>query len=233
MKRWKTKSGYEIIQIMSGRTNVFLLTNGNKTVLIDTSVSYLWKKVQQRLDKLGINRIDYLILTHAHFDHAANANRIKAKYNALVIIHKEEARYLLSGDNFLPNGTTIFTRPIMNFFGRRLSSKFRYEPCKYDLLVESHFDLKPFGFNSYLMHTPGHTVGSISLIIDNEIAIVGDCMFGVFKWSIFPPYAHDTEQMLKSWGNLLETNCSIFLPSHGTENSRFLVNKGYNRRRKN
>jgi glyoxylase-like metal-dependent hydrolase (beta-lactamase superfamily II) len=232
MRKWKTISGYEIIQIMSGRSNVFLLTNGEKNILIDTSVSRLWSRLQKILDKLSIYRIDYLILTHAHFDHAANANQIKKKFDVPVIVQKEEASYLSNGDNILPNGTTIFTRPIVKLFGKRLSSRFKYEACKCDLLVDSYFELKDFGFNAYLMHTPGHTIGSMSLIIDNEVAIVGDSMFGVFKWSVFPPYAEDTEKMIQSWGKLLETNCSLFIPSHGTENSRLLVQKDYNKRLK-
>jgi hydroxyacylglutathione hydrolase len=230
MKKWKTKSGYDIIQLLSGRSNVFLLTNGEKNMLIDTSVSRLWSRLQKRLDRSGINRIDYLILTHAHFDHAANANRIKRKFNVLVIVQKEEAGYLSNGDNILPNGTTIFTRLIMNVLGKRLFSKFKYEPCNHDLLVDSIFDLKGFGFNAYLMHTPGHTIGSMSIIIDNEIAIVGDTMFGVFKLSVFPPYAEDTEQMIQSWGKLLDTNCSVFIPSHGTENNRLKVQQNYAKR---
>lgn len=201
-------------------------------ILIDTSVSRLWNRLQRKLDKSGIKTIDYLILTHAHFDHASNANQIRKKYNASVIIQKEEAGYLSNGDNILPKGTTLFTRPIVNILGKRLFSIFKYEPCKYDLLVDSCFDLKNLGFVGYLMHTPGHTIGSMSLIIDNEVAIVGDCMFGVFKWSVFPPYAENPEQMIQSWGKLLETNCSLFLPSHGSENSRSLVQKDYDKRKK-
>ncbi|MFA7402003.1 MAG: MBL fold metallo-hydrolase [Bacteroidales bacterium] len=232
MKRWKTKSGYEIIQILSGRSNVFLLTNGEKNILIDTSVPRLWNRLQQRLKKLGINNIDYLILTHAHFDHAANANQIKKRYNALVIVQNNEANCLLNGDNIILKGTTIFTRPIVNILGKRLFPRFKYEPCKYDLLVDSYLDLNFLGFNAYLIHTPGHTIGSMSFIVDDEIAMVGDTMFGVFKWSVFPPFAEDSELMIKSWGKLLETNCSIFIPSHGTENSRLLVQKEYKKRLK-
>lgn len=230
MKSWKTRSGYEITQIMSGRSNVFSVTNGETNILIDTSVSLLWSRLQKRLAGSGINKIDYLILTHAHFDHASNAKRIKDKFDALVIVQKEEAGYLLNGNNILPDGTTVFTRLFMKLIGKLLLSGFKYEPCKYDLLVDSHFDLKNFGFNAYLMHTPGHTIGSMSLIIDNEVAIVGDAMFGVFKWSVFPPYAEDSEQMIQSWSKLLDTNCSVFIPSHGTENSRLLLQKEYNKR---
>lgn len=231
MKRWKTKSGYEIIQILSGRSNVFILTNGDKNVLIDTSVSRLWNRLQQRLKKLGINNIDYLFLTHAHIDHAANANRIKTKFNASVIIHKNEVGYLLKGDNILPKGTTFITRPMVNVFSKLISSSLlKYDPCEPDLVVDSYYDLKDIGFNAYLIHTPGHTIGSMSLIVDDEIAMVGDTMFGVFKWSVFPPYAEDKKIMIKSWGKLLDTNCSIFIPSHGTENCRLLVQKDYKKR---
>lgn len=230
MKRWNTKNGYEIIKILSGMSNVFLLTNGEKHVLIDTSTASMWNRLQQKLAKLGINSIDYLILTHAHYDHAGNANQIKNKFGALVIIHEEETACLSNGDTILPCGTMILTRFIVNVFGRRLSSRFKYEPCRHDILVDSCFDLKNFGFNAYLMHTPGHTTGSMSLIIDDEIAIVGDCMFGVFKWSVFPPFADDSNQLIKSWGKLLSTNCSTFLPSHGTANKRSLVEYDYKKR---
>jgi hydroxyacylglutathione hydrolase len=230
MKKWKTKSGYEIFRIMSGRSNVFMLTNGKKNILIDTSVSRLWRKVQKQLGNFGIKKIDYLILTHAHFDHAANANRIKEKFLTSVIIRKEEAGYLSNGDNILPKGTTIVTRAIENTVGRLLLSRFKYEPCKSDLLIDSDYNLNELGFKAYLLHTPGHTIGSMSLIIDDEIAIVGDAMFGIFKWSVFPPYAEDKDLMIKSWGKLLETKCSEFLPSHGTANSRLLVQRDYNKR---
>jgi glyoxylase-like metal-dependent hydrolase (beta-lactamase superfamily II) len=232
MKTWKTKSGYEIIRLLSGRSNAFLLTNGEKNILIDTSVSRLWSRFQHRLKRLGIAGIDYLILTHAHFDHAANANKIKEKYKTTVIVQKEEANYLANGDNILPKGTTILTKPIVNVLGKRLFSRFKYEPCQPDILVDSEYDLSTLGFNAYLIHTPGHTAGSMSLIIDYELAIVGDAMFGVFKWSVFPPFAEDEKLMIKSWGKLLQTKCHVFIPSHGTANIRSLVQKDYNKRNK-
>ena len=78
-----------------------------------------------------------------------------------------------------------------------------YEPCQPDILVNSSLDLKEFGFSAFIIHTPGHTIGSMSIVVDNEVAIVGDTMFGVFKCSVFPPYANDVKQMVKSCGILL------------------------------
>jgi len=114
--------------------------------------------------------------------------------------------------------------------GKHLFHLFRYEPCKPDITVDSHYELTEFGKKLYLLHSPGHTIGSMSLIVDDEIAFVGDAMFGLLKWSVFPPYAEDVEMMIKSWGKLLETNCSEYIPSHGTANSRLLVKKDYNKR---
>ncbi len=231
MKTWTTKSGYTLTRIIGGRSNVFLLTAGNKNVLIDTSVSLTWGMLQNRLSNLGVSTIDYLIVTHAHFDHAANAHRIKAKFNSAVIVQKLEAEYLAAGDNLIPDGTNPVARLLMNQVGRRIFHKFRYEPCEYDIIVEDYLDLKQVCLNAFLMHTPGHTPGSMSLIVDEEIAVVGDTMFGVFPRSVFPPFAVDPEEMIRSWGKLLETPCSLFLPSHGGGNRRDLVEKDYNKRK--
>jgi glyoxylase-like metal-dependent hydrolase (beta-lactamase superfamily II) len=132
----------------------------------------------------------------------------------------------------LAGGTNLITGIIVKMFAKRFLSESRYEPCMYDYLVDSVFELKDFGFNAYILHTPGHTAGSVSVIIDNEVAIVGDTMFGIFKWSVFPPYANDIRQMIYSWGSLLETRCSLFLPGHGSANDRPLVQRCYNKKRK-
>jgi glyoxylase-like metal-dependent hydrolase (beta-lactamase superfamily II) len=81
-----------------------------------------------------------------------------------------------------------------------------------------------------LMHTPGHTKGCLSVIVDNELAIVGDAMFGVFPGSIFPPYGNDVRQMVESWEKLLETSCRLFIPAHGSANKRDR-SKCYSRRK--
>lgn len=231
MNTWKSKNGYTIIQLLSGRSNVFLLTNGEKNILIDTSPGYMWNSLVKRLKRFNVKSIDYLILTHTHTDHAENSGRIKEVFNASVIVHKNEADRLTSGNNVIPQGTNLFTRVMVNLLAKRLASKFNYEPCKYDFLVDTVFDLNDFGFNAYIMHTPGHTDGSMSVIIDNEVAIVGDTMFGVFKWSVFPPYADNIKQMINSWGKLLETGCNVFLPSHGSKKTRGELVTGYNKRK--
>jgi hydroxyacylglutathione hydrolase len=231
MKLWKTKNGYRIIRVLAGRSNVFLLTNGKKNILIDTSPKFMRRKLDKGLRKLNVTLIDYLILTHTHFDHAANAFWIKEKYQAKVFVHKSESSYLTNGENIIPQGTNLITRTLVSLLGKMFLSRAKYQPCQYDILVDTEFDLDEAGFNARIIHTPGHSPGSMSVIIDDEIAVVGDAMFGIFKWSVFPPYANDVKQMIKSWGILLETKCSVFVPAHGSGNDRLLVEKDYNKRK--
>jgi hydroxyacylglutathione hydrolase len=231
MKIWTTKSGYSIIRVLSGRSNVFLLSNQTKYILIDTSPKFMWRKLQRRLKHLNINNIDYLVLTHTHFDHSENSNRVKEKYNALVIVHKNEETFLATGENIVPQGTGPLSKTIVGLFAKQFLSLAKYEPCQSNLTVDSVFNLNEFGFNAYILHTPGHTPGSMSVIIDDEIALVGDTLFGVFPWSVYPPYATDPSQMIESWGKLLQTKCKVFIPSHGSAIPRSRVEKDYNQRR--
>ena len=230
MKSWQTKSGLRVLQILSGRSNVFILTNGHKNILIDTSPANKLKLLENRLKDNNIDHIDYLILTHSHFDHAGNAARLKNKFGCKVILHRSEDHNLRTGAISQPNGTNTFTRFIVKNLATKFSSRLKTEPCMPDILIDGKYGLRESGFNAYILHTPGHSPGSVSIIIDEEIALVGDTMFGVFKWSVFPPYAEDSDQLVKSWRSLLETNCQIFLPSHGGSKNRSQLLTEYQKR---
>ncbi|HQG66246.1 MAG TPA: hypothetical protein PLA32_10755, partial [Smithella sp.] len=66
-----------------------------------------------------------------------------------------------------------------------------------------------------------------SVILENEIAIVGDALFGVFRGSVIPPFAADEKLMAASWGKLLKTGCFVYLPAHGTARDREALERQY------
>ena len=107
-----------------------------------------------------------------------------------------------------------------NRIGKR---RFGYQPFIPDMWISGETILE--GFPIQIIPTPGHSKGSISIIVDKEIALVGDTLFGVFRNSVFPPFADDVKEMVKSWGLLLDTRCCIFLPGHGSEIKRELLQK--------
>ncbi len=224
---WLTKNGYEIHHLLKGRSNSFLVVKNNKAILADTGRSSKRKTLTQRIDQFENLTIVALVLTHAHFDHAENAAYVKERYHVPIFIHKDEAGYLKKGENPPVRGSFFLTKFLTSFWETKIKDRFRYEPADYDFVVDDRFDLDILGLNCYLLHTPGHSQGSMSLIVDDEVAIVGDAMFGVIKKLIYPPFAEDPGQMVKSWGKLLNTGCNIFLPGHGTQNRRELIESQY------
>jgi hydroxyacylglutathione hydrolase len=228
---WETRNGYKITPILTGRSNVFLLSNGEKNILIDAGCAYKWPKLSAKLAALGITFIDALIITHTHFDHVQNAAEIRDKYQAKVIVHQSEAGYLRSGNSPLPAGTILPTYLLKKLSTKRFQRFIPCKGCESDILVDYELDLTPFGFKAYLLSTPGHSAGSMSIIVDNEVAIVGDAMFGVFPGSVFPPFADDVRQLVVSWKKLLDTGCKVFVPGHGSANSRALLQRCYDKRK--
>ncbi len=228
MKKWITKEEQVVYQVLSGRSNSFLVSSNDKFLLIDTGRKNSWKKLSKNLDEiLGENKLSCLILTHTHYDHVENAAKIKEKYQAPIMVQKNETNYLETGTSPLPKGTNILTRFLINNLAKKIPYQSNFEPAEFDIKIGQKYDLNPWGFNAFILPTPGHSTGSMSVIIDNELAIVGDALFGVFNWSVYPPFADDTQLMIKSWGKLLETGCVTYLPGHGTEISVNLLKKQY------
>ena len=69
-------SKMEIVIFDIGKADAILITTENYTVLIDTGENKHGQQIADYLWNLGINRIDYLIITHFHKDHAGGAGSI-------------------------------------------------------------------------------------------------------------------------------------------------------------
>lgn len=132
----------------------------------------------------------------------------------------------------LPSGTNGLTKLIVSL-GKALPSKlFSFTPFVPDIPIQNQYVFEEPGLNIQIIETPGHSPGSVSVIIDNSVAIVGDTLFGVYRKSVFPPYADDSIILLKSWQLLLNTNCKLFLPGHSREIKRVRIEKAFNKRMK-
>ncbi len=230
MMKLKTKKGAAISIIKDGRNNVYLISGENINVLIDTGRSSpdfpaLRKTIEGLMIKPG--KITHLIITHSHYDHCMNAKAIKDLENCEIILSRHEAVFANAGFTPLPGGTRFISNLITRL-GKALGPKrFSYQPFSADILADDHLILTDGDLQLEIIETPGHTRGSISIIIDSEIALIGDAMFGVFKNSVMPPFAEDPKELVKSWGKLLKTGCDKFLPGHGNEVSRELLQREY------
>ena len=229
MQSWVTGDGHIVRRVLTGRSSVFLVSNGENHVLIDTGHAIGYAQLQKNLARLRVpqEKLSACILTHAHYDHAENAHRIEEAYATTLIIQQEEAGYLSRGENPMIYGTTRFVRSLTNLLGKRVLAHANYPPATADRTFDETLDLSPFGVNAYALHTPGHSAGSASVIVSGEIALAGDALFGVFPNAAFPPFGDLPLVLIESWKKLLDTGCTLFLPAHGGAVTRDVLEREY------
>ncbi|MCK7531440.1 MAG: hypothetical protein MZV63_10595 [Marinilabiliales bacterium] len=106
------------------------------------------------------------------------------------------------GDTPIPSGTYALTKGIVSI-GKKIAPAFKYDPCTADHTFADTFDLNRFGINGYVLHTPGHSPGGATTVIDDLVAIAGDSIIGTMPGSPFPPFADDVDELMRSWKKLL------------------------------
>ena len=108
-----------------------------------------------------------------------------------------------------------FSKMISDIGNSLMVSKSKYQPVNPDVVVGNEYDLGKYIPGAKIISTPGHTAGSISLVIGNDAAFVGDTLFNVIPGGVFPPFADDIRKLLESWQTLIAASCSTYFPGHG------------------
>lgn len=216
-----------IIPIRLGPSYCFYLSSSHGAALIDAGGYNREHHLRSVLTvyEHDISDILYIIVTHAHYDHVGSLAAIKKSARAKIFIHKDECAFLQRGRSPLPNGTMLWTKMMV-----RMGKMLRYggyPPVEPDFIISDELELSGFGFPMRIVSTPGHTAGSMTVIIDDEIAFVGDTMFNIRPDTVYPPFANDEAALLRSWDRLLQTDCRLFYPSHGKPFERVKLVKSY------
>jgi len=88
---------------------------------------------------------------------------------------------------------------------------------KSDIVVTGDYSLDEFGIDGKIIHTPGHSKGSISIVVESKIAFIGDIAMRIplLSPTLNPIIADDKEENYRSWQKLIETGVETLYPSHG------------------
>jgi len=178
---YKVQQYQNIYQISKGGTNFYLIKENEQLLMIDSGKPNQGEKIERALLKNNINpnQIKYLILTHAHYDHAGNAFYFKNKFNTKIIVGKEDTNMILNhGKDSLLCPTNFIAK-----IGKPFIQNIKYPAFTPDIIVEKPFDLSTLNFSGTITPFAGHTHGS--LVITTKPAIfVGDLIRGnIFKSS--------------------------------------------------
>jgi glyoxylase-like metal-dependent hydrolase (beta-lactamase superfamily II) len=153
--------------------NVYLLVDDGLT-LVDTGFSGRADQILRQIEELGYSPSDIkrIIVTHHHADHVGSLAALKKATQAEVIAHPADAPYI---DGTLPQPGPARPQWLSEFLSR-FGWLWATEPVVVDTLVNDGDELPILG-GIKILHTPGHTPGSICLYLQSKkLLIAGDLL---------------------------------------------------------
>ena len=202
--------------------NSFILV-GERPVIVDTGIPGSAPKILSALAREGFTPSDVslILITHRHVDHIGSAEQLKRATGAPVAVHALDADWLRRGEGGPRPATGLGGR----FFDLTGAPNAHAEPCEPDIVIEEDMVLEPFGVpGGVVLHTPGHTAGSVSALLPNGDVLAGDLAIGgisflggiAFKGHARkPPYEDDPIVVRRSLVGLLDRGASRFFVGHG------------------
>lgn len=175
-------------------TNTYILSTDTKEAVIIDPVG----SAESILYYIQANQLDvkFIILTHGHVDHIGLVSECKAATHAPLLIHSKDEE-MLNDSNL--NLSTMFQNPM------------EYHS---DIQLKDGEELILGGHTLKIIHTPGHTPGSICIEVD-EFLFTGDTVFkGSIGRSDFPGGDYNT--IMDSVAKISSFNPELKIyPGHG------------------
>jgi len=153
-------------------------------------------------------KIKGILVTHAHFDHIGAVQELRKTYNIPFYLHSKEKKNLLKANfykAFVGGDKNKIIIPEIDIY---------LDNVKYLELSDTKIEI---------IHTPGHSAGEMSFVVDNNI-FIGDLIIGKNAGRSDLPYADNV--LLKNSINLLfeKYNGYTAYPGHG---EKFIINKNF------
>jgi hydroxyacylglutathione hydrolase len=200
-----------------GGVNCYLLHSPNGSVLIDSGFSARRAKFVEALDAAGCRpgNLKLVVLTHGDSDHAGNAAYLRDVYGAKLALHDADSGMVEHGDmgwnrKAEPDEMSWIMKAMSFAMGKFLKPG-AFQTFIPDLRVEEGFDLSPYGVDARIIQLPGHSKGSIGVLLPNGDLFCGDFLYNMPGLHFIDNKA-DHEASLKKLKSL---NIATIYPGHG------------------
>lgn len=160
----------QITVLRCGFANVYLVSSRQGSVLIDTAAAPYREKVLQACRGA---RVRLIFLTHGHCDHCQNAAFLSQSLGCPVAIARPDADLLSQGEQRPVQGRGPWGRIYAALSNRAIRRQY-IEPIHPDVFLEEGMDLTPYGVSGRVIALPGHTAGSMGVLLDGGSLLAGD-----------------------------------------------------------
>ena len=154
-------------------SNMYVMMSNYSACIIDPHIN---SEGDALLEQAEVKKI-WIILTHEHYDHIAGVNHFREKYECVVISNAMAKEYL---PNPRKNLSAYFKSM---FFDKdeqtiQLAEQVFSEEysCEADVGFEKEYILEWNGLDMHLIETPGHSKGSICIIVNGTYIFTGDSL---------------------------------------------------------
>ncbi len=195
----------------AGWVNAYLIEGPRGLTLVDTGHSRAADALGDEIERGGfsLQDLEQVLITHAHFDHVGGAAILLDRKRVKVYAHPDDAPAIKGA---------IVKEPLIRRVGRYLCSMwFPYRPLEVLVPLQQGQTLRALP-QWQVLHTPGHTAGSLSLFQPTEkILICGDALANRGdKLSLSPSlYNDDHAAALSSARRLSALDCDVLCCGHG------------------
>jgi glyoxylase-like metal-dependent hydrolase (beta-lactamase superfamily II) len=185
-----------IVNVGYRSTNYWVVTAGASRLLVDLGWPGTMGRMRASLNRkdVPIKEIRYGLATHYHIDHAGLGQELKQADVPLIVLDVQVRAIPLMKTHIQPQDQYV---EITTHDNVTIS------------FAESRSLLERIGIPGEILHTPGHSYDSISLLLDDGSAFTGD---------LTPPSfigMEDATVVLASWQLLRERGATRVYPGHG------------------
>ena len=209
----------DIFQIELGFDQCYVLKSEG-VIAVDAGAPNKGRNFARGLERASIDPQDVqlIVITHGHWDHVGSAGELKAITGAQLAMHQREVHWLEQSLTPLPPGVTLWGRVFISLH-KKLMPLINIPPVKVDVaLGDDGLLLSDYGIPGRVLHTPGHSSGSVSVLLDTGEAFVGDLAMNRFPLRLspgLPIFAEDQAAIVESWRSLLDQGATTVYPAHG------------------
>ena len=157
-----------------GMARAYLVESDAGLILVDAGLPRYERRVLRRMQSLGRDDLRLIFITHAHLDHYGSAVALRRLTGAPIAVHRADGDAMARGETLV--GSVRGRGWLLWALNPLFEPVLRPEPTPPDTLLDDGDDLRAYGLDAVVLHTPGHTPGSSCLIFEGCIAFAGDLL---------------------------------------------------------